>query len=169
MLTGSLVSSLQGEPRSTHDMDFVVVLDRESASAFTQAMEGTGCHLDADSVLQAIDTAGTFNLIDPKHGLNVDFWLLTEDAFDHSRFARRARESVLGMDLWVTSPEDTILAKLRWSKLSGGSQKQETDALRVYEVQYAVLDRAYLDQWIDIMRLGSEWQRLLEQARPIDA
>jgi hypothetical protein len=169
MLTGSLVSSLQGEPRSTHDLDFVVVLDRESAGAFTREMEKTGCHLDEDSVLQAIDSAGTFNLIDPRHGMKVDFWLLTDDPFDRSRLARRARERVLGMDLWVTSPEDTILAKLRWSKLSGGSRKQETDALRVYEVQYAVLDSEYLERWVVIMDLGSEWQRLLEEARPIDA
>ncbi len=63
------------------------------------------------------------------------------------------------MDLWVTSPEDTILAKLRW----------ETDALRVYEVQYSVLNREYLEHWVDIMDLRSEWQRLLEKARPIDA
>ena len=31
MVTGSVVSSLQGEPRSTHDIDLVVVL-RESAA-----------------------------------------------------------------------------------------------------------------------------------------
>jgi len=37
-------------------------------------------------------------------------------------------------EIWVSSPEDTILAKLRWANLSGGSEKQFIDALRVYEV-----------------------------------
>jgi hypothetical protein len=31
MLTGSVVSSLQGEPRSTHDIDIVVAIKRPSA------------------------------------------------------------------------------------------------------------------------------------------
>lgn len=167
MLTGSLVSSLQGEPRSTHDIDFVVALDHASSVGFTEAMKTTGCSLDARSVLRAVETEGMFNLIDPGHGIKVDFWLLTEDPFDRSRFARRIKESVLGMDLWVSSAEDTILAKLRWAKLSGGSEKQDTDALRVYEVQYSLLDTDYLERWVETLGLRSEWQRLLGKARPI--
>lgn len=31
MVTGSIVSSLQGEPRSTHDIDFVVAIQKSSA------------------------------------------------------------------------------------------------------------------------------------------
>lgn len=168
MLTGSLVSSLQGEPRSTHDMDFVVALDRESSVGFTEAMKITGSHLDERSVLEAVESEGVFNLIEPEHGTKVDFWLLTNDPFDRSRFARRIMERVLGMDLWVTSPEDTILAKLRWAKLSGGSQKQVTDALRVYEIQYTLLDIQYIERWVEDMHLNSEWQHLLDDARPID-
>jgi hypothetical protein len=71
------------------------------------------------------------------------------------------------MDLWVSSAEDTILAKLRWAKLSGGSEKQDTDALRVYEVQYSLLDTDYLERWVETLGLRSEWQRLLGKARPI--
>lgn len=168
MLTGSLVSSLQGEPRSTHDMDFVVALDRESSIGFTEAMKITGCDLDEGSVLAAIESEGVFNLIEPEHGTKVDFWLLTNEPFDRSRFARRVMERVLGMDIWVTSPEDTILAKLRWAKLSGGSQKQLTDAMRVYEIQFSLLDIQYIERWVETMGLISEWQHLLDEARPID-
>jgi hypothetical protein len=42
--------------------------------------------------------------------------------------------------IWVSSPEDTILAKLRWADISGGSEKQFTDALRVFEVQQGNVD-----------------------------
>jgi hypothetical protein len=57
--------------------------------------------------------------------------------------------------------------KLRWAELSGGSQKQFTDALRVYEVQHSVLDLDYLDNWA--RRLGVEplWQRLRAEATPL--
>jgi len=42
--------------------------------------------------------------------------------------------------------------KLRWARRSGGSEKQLTDALRVYELQAARLDQAYLHEWA--VRLG---------------
>lgn len=34
---------------------------------------------------------------------------------------------MLGIPMKVSSPEDTILMKLRWSELSGGSEKQYID------------------------------------------
>ena len=66
-------------------------------------------------------------------GDKVDFWLLTTDAFDQTRFARRTVEDFEGIPLQVSRPEDTILMKLNWAQLSGGSEKQFVDALRVYE------------------------------------
>jgi len=79
------------------------------------------------------------NLIDTVSGDKVDFWLLTETPFDYSRFTRRYHEELMGMRIAVSSPEDTILMKLRWSKMSGGSEKQFIDALRVYEVSLQAL------------------------------
>jgi hypothetical protein len=38
--------------------------------------------------------------------------------------------------------------KLKWAKLSGGSEKQFTDALRVYEIQYVNLDLSYMETWV---------------------
>jgi hypothetical protein len=64
----------------------------------------------------------------------------------------------------VSSPEDTILAKLRWAKLSGGSEKQCTDALRVYEVQFGKLDLEYLERWVKKLDVESLWERLKEEA-----
>jgi hypothetical protein len=64
------------------------------------------------------------NLIDTVSGDKADFWLLTETPFDYSRFTRRYHEELMGMRIAVSSPEDTILMKLRWSKMSGGSEKQ---------------------------------------------
>jgi hypothetical protein len=105
-----------------------------------------------------------FNLIDVNGGDKVDFWILTEELFDQSRFARKYSEEILGTRMYVSSPEDTILAKLRWAKLSGGSEKQFTDALRVYEVQHGKLDIAYLNDWVKKLNLESLWKRLQDEA-----
>jgi hypothetical protein len=66
-----------------------------------------------------------------------------------------------GVSLFVSAPEDTIIAKLHWSKLSGGSTKQRLDALRVYEMQAEVIDKNYLSQWVEKMNLHSDWEAML--------
>ena len=96
-------------------------------------------YLSEESIREAIKHKSMFNLIDTTEGDKIDFWILTNDAFDKSRFKRKIEEDIFGFSMKVSSPEDTILAKLKWIKLSGGSQKQFTDALRVYEVQYHTL------------------------------
>ena len=108
-----------------------------------------------------------FNLIDTIEGDKIDFWILTTDAFDKSRFKRKIEEDVFGFSMKISSPEDTILAKLKWIKLSGGSQKQFTDALRVYEVQYNTLDINYITRWVHDLQLDEIWKKLNAEAQPL--
>jgi hypothetical protein len=166
MLTGSIVSSLQGEPRTTHDIDIVINLPPTHARSLAAAFPAPAFYLDEAAVIEAVSTHGMANLIETESGDRVDFWLLTEDPFDRSRFSRRCHEEILGMRIAVSKPEDTILAKLRWARLSGGSAKQFLDALRVYEVQYEKLDLAYLREWGARLGIMEELERLLREAAP---
>lgn len=167
MLTGSLASSLQGEPRSTHDIDLVIAIKRSAASRLATAFPLPDFYLDEDAIRRAIDTRGMFNLIDSREGGKVDFWILTGEDFDQSRFSRRQAESFQGLRIDVSSPEDTILAKLNWAMMSGGSEKQFTDALRVFEVQLQHLDLAYLEEWVERLGVRSLWTRLKDEAVPL--
>lgn len=164
MITGSVVSSLQGEPRSTHDIDIVIAIQRSKAHKLAKNFTPPNFYLDEDSILEAISGQNMFNLIDINTGDKVDFWILTDEPFDLSRFSRRITEEFMGLKMQVSSPEDTILAKLRWAKLSGGSEKQFIDALRVYEVQYSKLDMDYLKQWVRKLDVESLWKRLVDEA-----
>lgn len=166
LVTGSVASSLQGEPRSTHDIDLVVAIRREAVTQLLAAFPPPGYYLDEESIREAIDTRGMFNLIDVNSGDKVDFWMLTSEPFDRSRFARKYLEDVMGMRIAVSSPEDTILAKLRWAKLSGGSEKQFTDALRVYEVQFGGLDIDYLESWAKELGIEGLLRRIRAEAEP---
>jgi hypothetical protein len=164
-VTGSMASSLQGEPRSTHDIDLVISLEKAAAEDMVVAFSIPGFYLDRESVLQAIETRGMFNLIDENSGDKVDFWILRNDAFDRSRFLRRRAETILGRRIFVSSPEDTILMKLRWAKESGGSEKQFTDVLRVYEVQGENLDRSYLREWGEELTMLGLLQELMAKGQ----
>jgi len=167
MLTGSLASSAQGEPRSTHDIDLVVVLPAGAVAGLLAAFPPPDYYLSEDAIRDAVKGRSMFNLLSLNDGEKVDFWLLKDEPFDQSRFARRRDETVLGMPLNVSSPEDTILVKLHWGQLAGGSEKQFTDALRVYEVQAGSLDQAYLDLWAGRLGVAALLARLRTEARPL--
>lgn len=168
MLTGSIVSSLQGEPRSTHDIDIIITIRPTDVPKLLNIFSSPRFYLDEDSILDAIKNKSMFNLLDSEEGDKVDFWILTHEPFDQSRFERRITESFLGMPLVISRPEDTILAKLLWSKKSGGSVKQFTDALRIYEVQYPNLDICYTDGWAKKLDLLDLWNELKSSAQCID-
>jgi hypothetical protein len=109
-----------------------------------------------------------FNLLDTREGVQVDFWLLTDDDFDRARFGRRHAEVFEGQRLFISGPEDTILMKLRWAAMMGGSEKQFTDALRVWEVQHGWLDEEYLDQWARRLGVTDPLARLRGEAQPLE-
>ncbi len=167
MVTGSIASSLYGEPRSTHDIDIVVDIHKTDVRELVTAFPPSDFYLDEDSILEAINKQGMFNLIDINTGGKIDFWILTGEDFDLSRFSRKISEKLFGIEIQVTTPEDTILAKLRWAKLSGGSEKQFTDALRVYEVQYENLDIPYLEHWVEKLDIKELWEKLRDMAQPL--
>jgi hypothetical protein len=167
MITGSLASSLYGEPRATHDIDVVAQFDERHIAELLDAFPAPQFYLSEQSIRDALEPPGMFNILDMDSGVKIDIWKLTTDAFDQSRFKRRRNESIDEHDVTFSSPEDIILVKLVWAKLSGGSEKQLTDALRVYETQYESLDHTYLGRWVERLNVDEQWQHLLREAEPL--
>lgn len=167
MVTGSLASSLQGEPRATHDIDLVVALTQPQVPLLVRAFPAPAFYLDEATVREAIEHRGMFNLLDTREGDKVDFWILTDEDFDRSRFARRYSETIQQRRFVFSQPEDTILMKLKWARDSGGSEKQYGDALRVYEIQAERLDLDYVETWVRRLGVESLWRRLLSEAETV--
>ncbi len=157
MLTGSLASSIQGAPRLTHDIDLVVALSFEFTDRLFRAFDPSEFYLSKQAIDEAVAQRRMFNLLEFSSGDKVDFWMLTDEPFDRSRFARKQPVELLGIRLHVSSPEDTILVKLRWAKEAGGSQKQYADAQGVYELQGAAIDLDYMNTWAARLHVESLW------------
>lgn len=167
MVTGSLVSSMQGEPRATHDVDILVNITKTAIPTLINAFIPPDYYISETAIEEAIQYKTMFNLLDTTEGDKVDFWILTNDPFDQSRFSRKYEEKMLGLSMKISRPEDTILMKLRWANLSGGSEKQFTDALRVYEVQFGNLDLNYIESWADRLEVKELWEKIKLDAQPI--
>jgi hypothetical protein len=168
MLTGSLVSSFQGSPRSTHDIDIIISIKMDDISNIMKAFDSKRFYISQDSIKEAIINSSQFNVLDIEEGEKIDFWILTGSDFDKSRFLRRQKKELLGLKAYISAPEDTIIQKLVWSKLSGGSEKQYKDALSVYEVQYGKLDIEYMEYWSKKLDIKDIYEKMISEAEGDD-
>lgn len=164
MLTGSLVSSFQGNPRSTHDIDIIISLEMSDIPKIIKAFDPERFYINKDSIKEAINNNSQFNVLDINEGDKIDFWILTDSNFDKSRFLRRQEVELFGFKAFISSPEDTIIQKLLWSELSGGSVKQYEDALGIYELQSGDLDTEYMDNWSKELKIEALYKKMVAEA-----
>lgn len=93
-------------------------------------------------------------------------FVLTDTAFDQSRFSRRQSHQLEdGLDAWFASPEDVILKKLVYYE-EGGSEKHIRDILGVLKIQQELIDYDYLAHWASQLGLPQLWQDVVDQAKP---
>ncbi|MCK4385438.1 MAG: hypothetical protein KAW52_04160 [candidate division Zixibacteria bacterium] len=164
MLTGSVASSFYGEPRSTHDIDFVVVIVPADAKRLVESFDKTRYYLSEEAICEAIEHGNPFNLIDSHTGLKADFWPIKSDSYHQTCFSRRKKHRIFGNDTYIASPEDLILTKLEWYKLSGGSEVQFKDALGIYEVQRKNLDLEYIYKWSEHLGVKDLVDKFIEES-----
>ena len=81
------------------------------------------------------------------HLIAHEIFQLSDDAFDQSRFRRRVQvqSSVLGEAVWLPTPEDVIVQKIRWSR-----PQDLLDVKNVMIVQMDTLDRSYISRWTEL-------------------
>jgi hypothetical protein len=158
---GSVASSLQGEPRATNDIDFVVVMTR--VRAFAEAL-GPDFEVDQTMLRDALSTSGSANIFYLPFVTKIDIFGRGDGAYDSVEFERRRRVRIRnsGEQLWIKTAEDTVLRKLLWYRQGGEvSDKQWRDVVGVLRVGGPDLDVPYLDHWA--LRLGVS--SLLARAR----
>jgi hypothetical protein len=159
MIAGSFASAAHGLPRTTQDLD--VVIDPPSPDALDallRSMPPDDYYVDVDTARDALRRRSMFNVVDQTSGWKVDFIIRKNRAFSRDEFARRMKLTLLGVPVFVASPEDTIVAKLEWSKQSGGSERQRRDVAGILAMTADHLDRPYIERWICELDLTDEWE-----------
>ncbi|MHC4468318.1 MAG: hypothetical protein ACYSUZ_02925 [Planctomycetota bacterium] len=102
-------------------------------------------------------------MIDIQLGHKADLIIRKDRLYSQQEFSRRAKTSLLGIDVYVLSPEDSILSKLEWSK-GRQSETQYKDALGVLITQKDSLDFDYIKKWAIELGIDDALNNLLEEA-----
>lgn len=159
MLVGSFASTSYSTPRTTQDIDIVIDPTPPALDRFSASLDRDRFYVES-TAQEALAARDQFNVIDITTGWKVDLIILKDNPFGRSEFHRRVRTDVFGVDLFIATAEDTVLAKLEWAAM-GGSDRQVADAAAVLAVQGDRIDHEYLDRWAPELGVID----LLERAR----
>ncbi|MEM6854690.1 MAG: nucleotidyltransferase [Planctomycetota bacterium] len=159
MVTGSLASSIHGEPRTTQDIDIVISPTTSTLTKFLNDFAEERFYVSPDAAHTALQQRGMFNIIEFSSGWKIDLIVRKNRGFSLEEFERRLETEFEGMPLTIASPEDVILAKLEWAK-AAGSTRQLDDVKSILRTLGNDLDRAYIERWVDELGVTELWQQV---------
>lgn len=155
LLTGSLASSYYGIPRATHDIDFVIEVQKDYKNNLLQAVDklDRSYLVSKKDIEKAVEDFSTFNIFHLESGIKIDFWLSKKGEFELGKFKRKREVKFGRIKVKLISPEDLIITKLLWCK-DIRSEKHIQDCAGIWKTQKEKLDKDYLSSWTK--KLGIE-------------
>jgi hypothetical protein len=162
LVSGSVAAMLYGEPRVTHDIDFVMFLRSEDGFRLSEIFPSPQFYVPPTSVIIeeiARERRGHFNIIHADSGLKADFYTTGRDEL-HAWAFRNAKSYTVGNNsICLAPPEYVILRKLEYHR-EGGSEKHLRDIRAMLAVSSDLLDHSELLDWIGRLGLEREWQQV---------
>ncbi len=158
MITGSVASSIYGEPRNTLAIDLVVLPDASQIQQISKLFPEEDFYLPPNDVI-AIESRreanGHFNIIHHGTGLNADIYLSRNHpylswALENTRHTRTAT-----CEINIAPPEYVIIHKLGFHQESG-HQRHLRDIAGMIEQQN--LDHELLEAAVEKLHLETGWQ-----------
>lgn len=162
VVMGGLAARVLGIPRPTFDVDFTVAADRDQLFRLFDRLEECGLTVPKIYRTGWTDRVADMPLIKARlylqgRGIDVDMFLL-QSSFQESLLARRQRQTIEGIKIWLVTPEDLILLKLL-----AGRPRDWADIGDVLFMQ-AQLDTAYMCQWAKPLGIETQLEKALSDA-----
>ena len=149
VVTGSIAAIFYGEPRLTHDIDIILLLQRNDVERFCEKFHIDNYYCPPPEVIEieiARATHAHFNLIHHQTGLKADCYIHTGDRLHTWALEnRRVISMEEGMTIPLAPPEYVIIRKLQYFE-EGGSDKHIRDVRSMLQHSNDMIDKDFLIQ-----------------------
>lgn len=162
IVSGSVAAILYGEPRLTHDVDFVVFLKGEDIRRLQEVFAPPAFYVPTTEVIAAElarPAKGHFNVIHVDTGFKADFYTAGREDLHAWAFRNARKLDYQGESIMVAPPEYVIVRKLEYYR-EGGSEKHLRDIQAMLVVSGNQINRAELDQMVRQRELDREWAKV---------
>lgn len=166
LVSGSVAAMLYGEPRVTHDIDFVVFLRRSDVGRLAEAFPAPDFYVPPAEVIAVEltrESKGQFNIIHTDSGLKADLFTANRDEFHGWAFRNAHQYPVSGLTIRLAPPEYVIVRKLEYFR-EGGSEKHLRDIRGMLQVSGDQINQTDLTQWVQRQRVEAEWRMVRERS-----
>lgn len=158
MITGSIASSIYGEPRNTLDIDLVVFLESSHIPILPTIFPEADFYLppaDVIAIESRREAHGHFNIIHHNTGLKADIYLSRNHPCLPWAIENIRRIETPTTPINLAPPEYIIIHKLEFYR-EGGSQKHLRDIAGIIEQQ--ALDHTFLTHHLTTLALTPHYQ-----------
>jgi hypothetical protein len=160
VVTGSVAAIFYGEPRLTHDVDFIVLLREADIEVLAKSFSPPEFYVPPPETITAEvrrEQRGHFNIIHIETGFKADMYLTGRDELNAWAFKSRRQVEFEGEPVVLAPPEYVIVRKLEYYR-EGGSEKHLRDIRSMLAISGDQLDRPALSEWIQQRGLQAEWR-----------
>ena len=159
VVTGSVAAMIYGEPRLTHDIDLVALLDERGIRALVKAFPDEEFYCAPVEVIRVEarrPQRGHFNIIHHETGFKADVYVAGADPLHRWALASRRRVSFGGATLSLAPPEYVIVRKLEFYR-EGHCAKHLSDIRGILQQQGDRIDKKELESRVAELGLQAEW------------
>ena len=160
LVTGSVAAIFYGEPRLTHDVDFVVFLRDSDIEKLAEVFPSAEFYLPPPEIITTEahrEQRGHFNIIHLETAFKADVYLSGRDELNAWAFRRKQQVEFEKEPVMLAPPDYVILRKLEYYR-EGGSEKHLRDIRSMVAVSGEKLDWTALDEWIQRRGLQTAWE-----------
>lgn len=161
LVSGSVATSLLGEPRFTADIDIALFLSAAQILLLPTIFPEESYYLPPIDVIQIEcrrDIRGHFNIIHHDSGMKADIYPSKNHPYLGWALKQKIRLPKDGITISVAPPEYVIMHKLAFYQ-EGGHSKHLRDILavcRMQQVDLSLMSKAAID-----LNLSTEWRQVL--------
>jgi hypothetical protein len=160
VVSGSVAAIFYGEPRLTHDVDFVVFLNERIIRQLGEIFPSSDFYVPPSETIAAEvlrEQRGHFNIIHMDTGFKADFYLTGRDELNAWAFRQKRTVQFEGETVVLAPPEYVIVRKLEYYR-EGGSQKHLRDIRSMLAVSGDQINKGELEEWIRRLGLEPQWK-----------